>query len=409
MTITAAPARKAAAVGGLALGRFAGVALVASFLIPKWAFGSSLASLLVPVVAPAVILLLGVGVARRRLRRPRLLLAFTIVMVSGLVGNLLTGHGEGSTAATVAFAILCWLVLGNLTERERVAAARIILVGAVALAGILLVEAFVVGQPLVAQTAFQYRNPFTTGLRAQGTLSQPLVAGYVLIVGGCLAPLAGIPRVGVAALLGLFLLAAVATGSSSVVAAVLVVAAIALIWRGSNTWRVVKFAAVVGAAWFLLAQTGRLDAVLEDLDPAANGHRMNSILSVPNLLTARPEAEVLFGSGWNSVYYVYSSGLIPDDQFYAIDNMFVAVLAFGGLVGAVAFYAITIRGILPGNAPGLFVAFTAVSAMAFGFDFLVWSMAVALYAFIGTWRFRGRPATLPAGLKEHHANPAEPT
>lgn len=364
---------------GLAVGAAMSLLIVAPM---EWS-SRGLAISTLPLSLGAGLIVAGAAMSAKPVVIPPLTLLVLFVVATGFIGAVFTGDLDPATGVRMAYLVLLWIALGNLGGQRRTAARLLLTTGSV-VAVLCLIEA-VRGTSFFAQASHWGSNPFTGSLRAQGTLPHPLVAGYVFLVMMIVSLLAVQRGATRWILVMLFLAAIVATGSSSPLAVGLAVLLFAIVWPRKGATRLVGL--VVAAAAVLWAFTTDVQFIdlRNDLSAETNAHRLNSLLAVPRLLTVRPLTEALFGSGWDSAAALYDRRIFDNDGFFAIDNMFVTMLAVGGLVGIIAYLAFVTVIIVRARDSMSRMAFAALAVMGLSFDTLLWPVAASMTLFVAAW------------------------
>ncbi|KTR11737.1 hypothetical protein [Curtobacterium luteum] len=228
------------------------------------------------------------------------------------------------------------------------------------------------------------QNPLLPGnpVRVSGSLGHPIAFGSV-IGAALLIVIARDPRhapVRRWALIVLFVVAIILSGSRSVLLGV-VIGVVVLLWS-ARPGAVVRVFAVISVAVVggIVFASGIAAGVARLVGSGSYTNRASSIESVPLLLTRAP-LESLFGSGFGSEFDLYRRGFFPQDGFMIIDNQLVTTLGTEGIVGAVLVIALFVVGWVRGTTVqrGL-LAFLAV--MLFSFDYFGWFVMFALLAIV---------------------------
>jgi hypothetical protein len=119
-----------------------------------------------------------------------------------------------------------------------------------------------------------------------------------------------------------------------------------------------------------------VSAVLSDVSGQSALHRLNSLLSISNLVFTRDVFSAMLGSGQGSVDSLFSKGIIENSVTHAIDNQLVHSLATMGLIGLAV--VLTVFGLALVRSWKLkdtsFPAIVFVVLMFFSFDLLAWSV-----------------------------------
>jgi hypothetical protein len=232
----------------------------------------------------------------------------------------------------------------------------------------------------------QSDHAFLSGAtRASATLGHPLVLSMLLITGIILllkeTKINWIVRGSAIAVLfgGIY-----AAGSASVVFALGAAILADLIARKRAS---LVLSCTLILVWLLLYfQYFSLQnfSLTSEVTGLAAQHRLDSILSLPNLLTERTLFQAFFGSGWGSIDQIFTDGIIPDSPSHAIDNQFVSSLALSGLFGLV----LTISFIWTAFLKTLksqemhFPLLIASITMFWSFDLFSWSVTGGLLAIV---------------------------
>jgi hypothetical protein len=365
------------------LGMSVGIGLAALVLVPTTLFGYGLAQSLAPVAIAVIIMVIGALVAGRPLAKPPFFLTFSLMIASGIAGNSLVGVFDGLTTANLLAMIVFWFFAGNLTADERSIAAKIFVSATVVIAVVVCAETLVANRALVAPVTSRFPNPLIGSVRGQGTFGQPLVASFVFTVALILLVQLNTSNMRKVVGVALLTLASVCTGSSSGLVIIALYLGYKALTTGQIWWKAI--ALVLSLVVAVLVLTSELFAtVIGDLSINTNQHRLNSVLALPNLFGARPLTEVIVGSGWNSVQRLYETDIFRNDRFYAIDNQFVSIFAFAGIIGAVCLVVIMLSAILRRTYPQYLAAFLSIVATSLSFDFIVWPVACALFILTGT-------------------------
>lgn len=374
-------------------GLLAGTGFAALILMPRSVFSGSVAASAAPLMIAICLLAWGAVVRGRSLQIPLGFWVFSAVALSGFAGGMLTGLLNDLTAVTILGMVPLWFLAGNLSKDERVVATGVVVAAAVT-AAVLTIADNLVGNALIAESTFPQPNPLIGEARGQGTLSHPLVAAFVFAVVLAVVLRSGIPKLARFLISALLLWGIFATGSSS--AAIVAVGAIGFVLMtgerdSSRTGRVLLVAAV-GIA--VASAFPSIFSISDDLAPESNAHRVNSLLAVPRLIVDRPFAEVILGSGWSAVRNLYDTRIFDNDGFYAVDNQFVAMLAFGGVVGLVAYVALVVGVLARAREAGMRLAFTVAVVMGLSFDTIFSAVAMSLMIFVATAAL-GEPQSRP--------------
>ncbi|MCY1694131.1 hypothetical protein [Curtobacterium sp. SL109] len=308
---------------------------------------------------------------------PFILLAATVLV--GVGGSLMI-----RPFPFVAIALLYLLPVALLGRGLVPEDARLVRNGVVALAlieALLCLAEFAVfrGDPFDDASGY---HPVLSGFtRTEGTLGHPIVAGVAMLGGMVVLLAASMPGrwkfVGSAVLLvGIF-----TTGSSSVYIAALVAVVGPLVFVGRAASRVIKVSLLVAVGAWLLGHREIFEPVVNDVSGINSTHRLNSIQAIPNLLTLRPLAQGLVGSGWGSEETNYRLGFLKNDYFYTVDNMFATTMMAAGITGFLLIIAFIIASFVHASRAGR-VALLPMVVMMLSFDVLQWASAGALFVVI---------------------------
>lgn len=384
---THAPAPRGRKVEWLGLG--VGSAITLLIVAPaSWADRGIWISTL-PLTIGVALMIVGASLRARHLHVPPLMLLFTLVIASGFLGAIFTGLLDQSMAFGLMYLVVLWFFAGNLADERRTATRMII--GAGLLVAAICVAEVIHGAPLIAEVPFRGTNPFLGSIRAQATLPHPLVAGFVQLAALLMVLISDAKRARKWAAILLLLGGILATGSSSALALALGSVIFTVIWPRSGATRLIGLVVVVVVAFLGIATDTRFTELTDDLSVNSNTHRLNSLLAVPRLLFERPFVESIFGSGWSSVHELYNHRYFDNDGFFAVDNMFVSMLAFGGIIGILAYLAFIVVVLVRCADPKLRMPFTVLVAMGLSFDTLLWPIAGALLVYLGTWAMDQAP------------------
>lgn len=221
-------------------------------------------------------------------------------------------------------------------------------------------------------------------VRAQATFGHPLILAAVLLVAVALALGSDVfakrsTRWLVVALLAAGILASGSRNAAVLLALLLIAMAGKRAFRG---WlpRLVFFGvpfAIIGFALFA-------SEIASALASGSFTHRFGSISVLPQYAFGRDTVGMLFGDGAASTPRLLRSGFLQSDNFLAVDNQFMLALVQFGLLGFLAFAAVTVVAFR--RARGLSRILIALfAAQCFIFDLLAWpAVALMLWFTIGT-------------------------
>lgn len=216
--------------------------------------------------------------------------------------------------------------------------------------------------------------------RLEAATGHSIVFGFVLVL-GIVAQLLLMRRksLGLRVLAVLPLLAfLVLSGSRSVILALLAVLIYAVLVPGSGLhwgWRLL--ALVVGVAGLVLGSTALSASLNEFTRTGSFTNRLESLNSLYNL-SLRPPFEIIFGSGFSNADRLFDQGFIDQStSFRVIDNLWVSLYAFGGILAVVLMIAVFLAAWWKAGATRrlLLVVFTV---MSFSFDYMWWFSCAAI-------------------------------
>jgi hypothetical protein len=315
---------------------------------------------------------------------------FAAVMALGIVGALLTSPEPWFFSLVALFPVLVGFFALSLNASEW----RLVRGGIVCIAAIegliCAVEAFILHRTLTGSRGGG-PHPLLAGTdRAEGTLGHPLVAGMVMLVGLLLVVSSGLRIHWKAPLMVVLGAGIFACGSTSVYIAAMLCLGLHFLNSGNRALRLAKLVAVTALASFLLFGSTVLAPITDDVSGANSTHRLNSIIGLPRLLTNRPIAEAIFGTGWGSEQQNYQAGYLINDDFFAVDNQFTSVMMATGLIGFIMFVAATALALSQSRSSTRLALFSLVF-MFFSFDVLGWGATTVLFIVLAVNRSAPRP------------------
>jgi len=215
--------------------------------------------------------------------------------------------------------------------------------------------------------------------RAQATLGHPLVLAIFLGFGIFISISSRNKSVSMKAFeVAALLLGIYASGSSSVLITVLL-SCLVLVIRFTASRLRRGLLIMTGILTITVGYTyleSSVSAVLSDVSGQSALHRLNSLLSISNLVFTRDVFSAMLGSGQGSVDSLFSKGIIENSVTHAIDNQLVHSLATMGLIGLAV--VLTVFGLALVRSWKLkdtsFPAIVFVVLMFFSFDLLAWSV-----------------------------------
>jgi hypothetical protein len=372
-------------------------ALAAAVFIPSSAVAGFPLGSFYPLFVASYFILLGLLRGGRRLRKPKLIVPLGVYYVILVAATLLAGNLDPFyLLITAAGPAIYWLV-SSASRAEQTSIRRGVIAIAVIEAVLAVIESVTGTGPLLgAAISVTVENPFLGGIqRAQGTLGHPLVLSFLLLaaLGMLLMRNAERTRLRWPSVLILFA-GVVATGSTSSVIAALLLLGIWFLYRAGVASRVFAFLVAAVVALVVLGD-GIIERTFGDeLGEREIGHRLNSILAIPNLIFRRGTLDSIFGSGIGSAKELFISGVFKNDGFYTIDNQFVTALSAAGLIGFVFLVAFFVLLFFRASATykPLIVAFIF---MTVSFDFLFWSAATTVFFIVCALALSPEPAAPP--------------
>jgi hypothetical protein len=343
--------------------------------------------LLAMLAASALLTVVAFRPARSNLATP-IWPAATLVLVAAFVTAVSPDHDGLIRFAPFLLAFVPLFVLGGQLggqERERVL--RFVVALAVVESLLAVAEQFLGNPQLWAPTqinnfgvAVGLANPFLPHLfRSQGTLGNPLPLGMLIAIA-----IAALTR-GVRCNLVLKLV----VGSTLFVGLVfsgnrnsLILAVIVVAYFASRSFRIVRATVatlVLAFVAVLAVAAGALnDAELTEVTASGSfTHRAGSVEAVTRLLTEQPLPQVLLGNGWASSARLFAAGLLQTDGFNAVDNMYVLLLAQGGLVCLVLLGLLLVGAVVRGGPAGRPMMLVIVATLLV-FDVFIWPASAAL-------------------------------
>lgn len=225
-------------------------------------------------------------------------------------------------------------------------------------------------------------GPWTN--RAQGTTGYPIPFSHLLSLSAVItlfAPLGwNVPkRLAIASMLGVgILLSGTRSGVAAVVACTIV--GIFMLFRA-------KYSGIGYVFLFLFVLAGFSAAVSISSQEGLSGdgsytHRMGILGSVFELFKL-PAERFLFGSGINSHESLFSLNYFQGDSTYAIDNSFVTLLIYTGLLGLASFVTLVVIGLRRGSVAEISVL-VGYMVFSMSYDFVNWHLlAFIFFLFLG--------------------------
>lgn len=228
-------------------------------------------------------------------------------------------------------------------------------------------------------------NQFVFSLiRSQATLGNPLPLALLLLVAIALIVRGyGFARrpaqilCVIALIIGIF-----AAGSRS---AMMLTLLLLLFSTQNRAWKAV---AVGGSAVIVLLTVAGASGFFNSdfftgfINGSSVTHRFGSLSAIPALLTLQSPLQAFFGNGYFSADSIYSSGLLGDSHFRAVDNQFVLSIIEGGLVLLAVLVVLCVLALRAGK--NCRPALLAIIFFFMTFDLLAWPVSTALFGvFIG--------------------------
>jgi len=283
----------------------------------------------------------------------------------------------------VSVVVLYGALVGLISGRQTVSNRNLVHLGLITFgvieAGVCITEFIVFrGDPLNPDSGL---HPLYEGTRTEGTAGHGILAGIVILVALALVLSRPMRPERRWPLVLVLVAGIVPTGSSSVYVGAILCFAYPLLVRGHLLWRLIKILIATAAGIYVLFVARILDPVIADVSGVNSTHRLNSITSMPNLVTERPILESLFGSGWGSERANYLSGALINDNFYTLDNMFATVLMASGLIGLALFVVLVVTALAQSDSRSR-LPLIAVLLMFFSFDVLLWASSGAIFALL---------------------------
>ncbi|MFB9653361.1 O-antigen ligase family protein [Pseudarthrobacter oxydans] len=232
-------------------------------------------------------------------------------------------------------------------------------------------------------------GPWTN--RAQGTVGYPIPFSHVLSLSAVIALFAplnwGLPRrLLISTLLGIgVVLTGTRSGAAALVACVLV--GLFLLFKG-------KLSGLKHILFMLLVVVGFLSAASISSQESLSGdgsytHRIGILGSFLELFKL-PAERVLFGSGINSHESLFLLRYFVSNSTYAIDNSFVTLFIYTGIVGLAAFVGLVFVGIRKGSVDEVSILVGFV-VFAMSYDFVNWHLLAFIFFLILGLSHRGKP------------------
>ncbi|WP_322544622.1 hypothetical protein U2G91_22270 [Rhodococcoides fascians] len=351
----------------------------------------SLVGILSRVVPLAVVGLASLAIYARGLRFrsyvPLILLA--TYLASMMLATYRAADPEGPTQSRlhVLLGVSLMVMALMVNERERLMVVRVV-VWAATIEGIYSVfEAVFQPGPLWGYSRLNANGLpillesqiFDGVIRAQGTLGQPLVLAFLMVVGiGLVVGFRPMPRQWLNFVVILVCLAGIlAAGSRSGLA----VAVVILLFSARQPLsRVILGLYAAVSAIVLLTMSGFWESQVFQrfLNSDSLGHRQSSFSSLGQLLTEQGAVNLMVGNGFWSTIRLYREGVLPSaGGFYAVDNQLISTLAEVGLIGVLAMAGLAVFAVIQGDRR-LMWAVVATFAMWWTFEVMMWPSSYAL-------------------------------
>ncbi|POH60672.1 O-antigen ligase family protein [Arthrobacter glacialis] len=321
--------------------------------------------------------------AMRRIISNRVFGLFAIVTIIGIAGALFLPEIPLLAISVGIFGLLVGVVASSpLTTADKGVIRGGLIVLASVEATLLTYETFVLKGWMFGDPT-GWGHPLIEGsYRAAGTVGHPIAAGTVLLVAiGLLMATRWEKQIAKVPVLAVLLVGVFATGSMSVYITAAICLLLPYAAKRSVPAHFMKGALAVLGIVYVTTDQQVFNTISSGIGALNSGHRINTILGIPNLIFSRPLGESLFGTGWGSAQQNYLDGYFVNDNFFTLDNQFVSVLMATGMVGMIIFMiflglAWHRRGIHS------WVAFIALVMMFFGFDVLSWAATVGLFVVV---------------------------
>jgi hypothetical protein len=340
------------------------------------------------VTCAAALMIFGIAGATRRPPRG----TFWLLLLIGLIAaaTVLTSDVP-SLFRLLPFAAssvpILWLVGGSDSETRR-RSARFVVIIAVAESVFSVAEPFLSTERLWAPAQLDalgnpvpLMNPLLSAFeRSQGTLGHPLALSFLLLIALAFVVRTVTTRRWMVrpALILVLLIGIAMSGSRNS----LLLALILVVFFGARRLtlaRILVGSVLIVTLIALGIELGMISAEIQSefLDSGSYTHRAGAFDAFGRLLVSQQPLTVIFGNGAASTDWLFSAGLLQNDNLDAVDNQLVLTMAQGGLVSLAVLVGLLIAAVARSSAVVRPALLAAVASM-FVFDLFAWPSATVL-------------------------------